>query len=277
VPLADVVRGAVSEVEDYTRVHVLSLPDAALTGRAVTDLIHLLAELLENATSYSPPHTKVTILGQLVPNGFAIEIEDRGLGMTGKQMAEANARLRQPPEFDPANSARLGLFVVALLAARLSAQVTLRPSPFGGVTAVLLVPPDLIADMPEITVAGQQRVVEAQRMRVGAGGPAPQPRALAAVPTSDSRPQPAPEPSAALPAEPQSSAVDQIELTEDGLPRRVRRPTTPAPEPAPEDDPVQPLSQRPPEQTRAMMSAFQAGLTRGRQDAQAGAEAEQEK
>ncbi|GIF51581.1 signal transduction histidine kinase [Asanoa ferruginea] len=144
VPMIDVIRGAVSEVEDYPRVNIVAVEPAAVAGRAVADVIHLLAELIENATSFSPPHTKVHVAGQAVPNGYAIEIEDRGLGMPPEAIAEANQRLSEPPEFDPANSARLGLFVVAQLGARHGVRVQLRPSPYGGVTAVALLPTALI-------------------------------------------------------------------------------------------------------------------------------------
>ena len=145
VPMIDVIRGAVSEVEDYPRVNILAVETAAVAGRAVGDVIHLLAELIENATSFSPPHTRVHVAGQVVPNGYAIEIEDRGLGMTQEAIDEANLRLSEPPDFDPANSARLGLFVVAQLGARHGVRVQLRSSPYGGVTAVALLPTDLIA------------------------------------------------------------------------------------------------------------------------------------
>jgi hypothetical protein len=143
--MIDVIRGAVSEVEDYPRVTIMAIEPAAVAGRAVADVIHLLAELIENATSFSPPHTKVRVAGQTVPNGYAIEIEDRGLGMPPEAIAEVNQRLSEPPEFDPANSARLGLFVVAQLGARHGVRVQLRPSPYGGVTAVALLPTALIA------------------------------------------------------------------------------------------------------------------------------------
>ncbi|WP_327001460.1 nitrate- and nitrite sensing domain-containing protein [Dactylosporangium sp. NBC_01737] len=148
VSVIDVVRGAVSEVEDYARVQVQQIGEGAVVGRAVGDVIHLLAELIENATAYSPPHTRVNVTGQMVPNGFVIEVEDRGLGMSEQAIAEANRRLVEPPEFDPANSARLGLFVVAQLAARHGVRVVLRSSPFGGVTAVALLPTDLVVAQP---------------------------------------------------------------------------------------------------------------------------------
>ncbi|MDG6109254.1 nitrate- and nitrite sensing domain-containing protein [Dactylosporangium aurantiacum] len=150
VSVIDVVRGAVSEVEDYARVQVQQVGEGAVVGRAVGDIIHLLAELIENATAFSPPHTRVNVTGQLVPNGFVIEIEDRGLGMSVEAIAEANRRLVEPPEFDPANSARLGLFVVAQLAARHGVRVVLRSSPFGGVTAVALLPTDLVVAQPAV-------------------------------------------------------------------------------------------------------------------------------
>ncbi|MEV0458610.1 sensor histidine kinase [Catellatospora methionotrophica] len=146
VPLHDVMRSAVSEVEEFTRITVVPTQELALRGRAVSDVIHLLAELLENATAYSPRDTHVTVAGQLLPNGYAIEIEDRGVGMPAEAVDEANRKLADPPDFDPAHSSRLGLFVVARLADRHGIRVTLRPSPYGGLTAVVLLPRDLVVD-----------------------------------------------------------------------------------------------------------------------------------
>lgn len=150
VPVVDVIRGAVSEVEDYARVHVTTVEPAAVAGRAVGDVIHLLAELIENAASFSPPQTRVTVIGQDLPNGYAIEVEDRGLGMSPDAIEDANQRLAQPPDFDPHNSARLGLFVVAQLAAKHGVSVRLRPSPFGGITAVALIPAELVVPESEV-------------------------------------------------------------------------------------------------------------------------------
>jgi hypothetical protein len=144
VKFIDVIRGAVSEVEEYQRITLLPVPEASLAGRAVADIIHLLAELVENAASFSPPTTEVRVGGVLVPHGFAVEIEDRGLGMAADDLAQANAQLAEPPEFDPKNSARLGLFVVAQLAIRHGIRVTLRTSPYGGLTAVVLIPDELV-------------------------------------------------------------------------------------------------------------------------------------
>src|SRR6516164_2828006 len=146
VRLIDVMRGAIAEVEDYARVTVASQSKAALAGTAVTDVIHLLAELIENATSLSPPFTQVRVSGEVVANGFAIEVEDRGLGMTPARLAELNERLASPPDLNPANTEQLGLFVVGQLARRHGISVTLRPSPYGGTTAVTLIPRQLIVD-----------------------------------------------------------------------------------------------------------------------------------
>jgi signal transduction histidine kinase len=146
VKLIDVMRGAVAEIEDYARVVVAAQSKAALAGSAVTDVIHLLAELIENATTLSPPFTQVRVAGESVGNGFAIEIEDRGLGMTPPRMAELNERLANPPDINPANTEQLGLFVVGQLARRHGISVTLRPSPYGGVTAVTLIPERLIVE-----------------------------------------------------------------------------------------------------------------------------------
>ncbi|MEU8274781.1 nitrate- and nitrite sensing domain-containing protein [Microbispora bryophytorum] len=146
VPLIDVVRAAISEVEDYTRVAMAPMPDAAIAGATVADVVHLIAELVENATIFSPPQTKVAVRGEIVANGLAVEIEDRGLGLMPEEYDEINARLSDPPEFDLADSDRLGLFVVGQLAARHEIRVILRGSPFGGTTAIVLIPRTLMTD-----------------------------------------------------------------------------------------------------------------------------------
>ncbi|HEY7263963.1 MAG TPA: nitrate- and nitrite sensing domain-containing protein [Trebonia sp.] len=162
VKLIDVMRGAISEVEDYARVSVATQSRAALSGSAVTDVIHLLAELIENATTLSPPFTQVRVSGETVANGFAIEIEDRGLGMTPQRMAELNERLARPPELNPTNTEQLGLFVVGNLARRHGIGVTLRQSPYGGTTAVVMIPDRLIVDEgPAAITTGSQEAVPA--------------------------------------------------------------------------------------------------------------------
>src|SRR5215472_14266990 len=144
VPFVDVIRAAVAEVEDYTRVSVISAGDTGLAGPAVGDVIHMIAELVENATIYSPPTTPVVIQGGIVGQGFAVEIEDRGLGMSDGKLAEANANLADPLPFESADTGQLGLLVVGQLAKRHDIQVTLRRNPYGGTTAIVLLPHDLV-------------------------------------------------------------------------------------------------------------------------------------
>ncbi len=149
VAVVDVMRAAVAEVEDYTRIRVFSHTSAAVSGRAVADIIHLLAEMVENATTYSPSNTQVRIDADRVPLGVAIEIEDRGLGMNEAQLAQLNATLDNPPDFDPTASDQLGLFIVGQLARRHRVKVSLRDSSYGGVIAVVLIPSDLLADIDD--------------------------------------------------------------------------------------------------------------------------------
>ncbi len=146
VQLMDVVRASVAEVEDYERIEVRRLPRVAVTGPAVADLTHLVAELLENATVFSPPHTAVQVLGERVANGFTLEIHDRGLGMTADALLDANLRLAETPEFELSDTDRLGLFVVSRLAQRQNVRVSLQPSPYGGTTAVVFIPDALLTD-----------------------------------------------------------------------------------------------------------------------------------
>ncbi|MFI1924968.1 nitrate- and nitrite sensing domain-containing protein [Streptomyces sp. NPDC020377] len=146
VQLMDIVRAAVAEVEDYERIEVRRLPRLAVTGPAVADLTHLVAELLENATVFSPPHTAVQVFGDRVANGFTLEIHDRGLGMAPEALLEANLRLAETPEFELSDTDRLGLFVVSRLAQRQNVRVSLQPSPYGGTTAIVFIPDALLTD-----------------------------------------------------------------------------------------------------------------------------------
>ena len=160
VPVVDVLRAAIAEVEDYTRVGVLTRSTDAVAGGAVADVIHLLAELIENATTNSPANTEVTVRAERVAHGIVVEVEDRGLGMTEQDLALANERFANPPEFDLADSEKLGFFVVARLAGRHNIKITLRTSPYGGVAAIVLLPhtitvtpdttdPDMISAYPD--------------------------------------------------------------------------------------------------------------------------------
>ncbi|OUD04751.1 sensor histidine kinase [Streptomyces swartbergensis] len=281
VSLTNVVRAAVSEVEDYARVEVRQLPEAAVVGAAVADLTHLLAEIIENAAQFSPPHTRVRVTGEPVGNGYAVEVEDRGLGMGKETLAEANRRIEQSEALDLFDSDRLGLFVVSRLAARHGIKVHLRTSPYGGTTAVVLVPTALLH-----TGAAERSHREAVHARQ------PEARVHARVPDGvphqDTVPDAVPAPAdrralvAPVPAVAETTShtpppgvatlrlhrpQEQPEGSDD-LPRRVRqaslapqlregRPEEPPPSPAPRDD------ERTPELVRDRMAAYRDGWTRG--------------
>ncbi|MGO9218585.1 MAG: nitrate- and nitrite sensing domain-containing protein [Streptosporangiaceae bacterium] len=144
VPFVDVLRAAVAEVEDYTRIKVTANTRAAINGPAVADVIHMIAELAENAVVFSPPNTPVLISGDVVGRGFAVEIEDRGLGLSEERRAELNELLKNPPPFDLSGSDQLGLFVASQLARKHNIQISLRSSPYGGTTAIVLIPNTLV-------------------------------------------------------------------------------------------------------------------------------------
>ncbi|MFJ8888317.1 nitrate- and nitrite sensing domain-containing protein [Streptomyces sp. NPDC102402] len=285
VPLTDVVRAAVSEIEDYARVEVRALPDAGVKGTGVADLTHLLAELVENAAQFSPPHTKVRISGELVGNGYALEIEDRGLGMGKELLDEANRRIEQSETLDLFDSDRLGLFVVSRLSARHHIKVQLRTSAYGGTTAVVLLPTALLqsghpAGSPARPADAEDRPTTVAGNGAHRGtGAAPRPT----QPRPDAFPAPvavpALEPSAesAGRTEPRPGAAPVTTLHrrsrsagDDGeLPRRVRQAslvpqlrTRPAPEEPYTDGPA-PAVGRTPEQARDRMTAYRDGWVRG--------------
>ena len=145
VALVDVLRAALSEIEQYERVTLNVQPGIAVRGQAVSDVVHLTAELVENATSFSAADTPVTIAGHLLSSGgVLLEITDQGVGMGAEEMAHANWRLDNPPVVDVAVSRRMGLFVVARLAARHGIRVRLRPAASGGLIALVWLPDETI-------------------------------------------------------------------------------------------------------------------------------------
>nr|WP_031498617.1 nitrate- and nitrite sensing domain-containing protein [Streptomyces bicolor] len=152
VALIDILRSAVGEVAEYQRVEVHTEEEVHLAPPAVADVIHLLAELIENATLYSPAPAPVTVRAAMVAKGLAVEVEDRGLGMPEEDYDSFNAQLAEPPQFDVvalADDLRLGMFVIGRLARRHGIAVTLRSSPYGGTTAIVLIPHDVVVrDLP---------------------------------------------------------------------------------------------------------------------------------
>jgi HAMP domain-containing protein len=171
VPMPDVVEAAVAEVEDYSRVQVTGIHDLMLSGQAASDVAHLLAELVENATSFSPPTTSVGVTGHPVGNGYVVEIEDRGVGMSDAELIDANKRLAAPSPTDIAVSRLMGFHVVGRLAARHGIRVQLRHSWYGGITALVLLPGSLLG------LAGERAATAWPRPANGTASPGPLPLA----------------------------------------------------------------------------------------------------
>ncbi|MDO8363597.1 MAG: HAMP domain-containing protein [Actinomycetota bacterium] len=141
VAIGDVVRAALSEVENYGQVELADIGDIGVQGAVASEVAHLLAELLENATSFSPPNSPVTVVGRAVPDGHQLAIFDYGLGMTAEELTDANRRLNQVSSFDRESNKMLGFQVVARLAARHNIKVMLTTTPGGsGVTAIVRLP-----------------------------------------------------------------------------------------------------------------------------------------
>ncbi|MFG2269250.1 ATP-binding protein [Streptomyces chartreusis] len=187
VSMTEVLRSAIAEVEQYSRVKLVPPIDGTLRGHAVADVIHLLAELVENATVFSAPHTQVLLRANLVTSGLAVEVEDRGLGMPVGEQNRMNALLTDPDQVNVASllaDGRIGLFVVSQLAKRHGIHVRLQTNIYGGVQAVLVVPQGLLGDEPGAR-AGVGRGPEPQQHAVAGAGTGISAQALAqAAPSS---------------------------------------------------------------------------------------------
>ncbi|MDP9863758.1 MULTISPECIES: sensor histidine kinase [Streptosporangium] len=242
VLMEDVLRGATAQVEDYARVRIYPMSGTTLVGSAVADMMHLFAEIIENATVFSPPGGEVSVRGELVGRGFTIEIEDRGLGLTADKRAAINERLASPPELDPAETDRLGFAVVGLLAARYGVGVTLRASPYGGTGVVILLPESLLGD-PE---------------------PAESPEPVLREIAGPAEPAEPAKPVVPVPADLWKAPVRR---GNGGLPRRVRQANV-SPKLRQEPAPVAQVEERSPEEARALLSSLQAGWRRGRADSE---------
>ncbi|MEU6878417.1 ATP-binding protein [Streptomyces sp. NPDC046712] len=208
VTMTEVLRSSIAEVEQYPRVKLVPPIDGTLRGHAVADVIHLLAELVENATLFSAPHTTVLLRAQYVTAGLAIEVEDRGLGMPVTEQNKMNALLADPDQVNVAHllqDGRIGLFVVSALARRHGIAVRLQSNIYGGVQAVLVLPQGLLGADPEGLARNEGRPGAA-----GAGHPPqapqmPRPAAAPAVHAAPAAPAPAGMPAPA-PVHPQAPA-----------------------------------------------------------------------
>ncbi|GAA4017669.1 sensor histidine kinase [Streptomyces plumbiresistens] len=260
VALADILRSAVGEVAEYRRVEVHTDEEVCLAPPAVADVIHLLAELIDNATVYSPAPSPVGVRAAMVAKGLAVEVEDRGLGMSEDDYASLNAQLAGPSKFDVvalADDLRLGMFVISRLAHRHGITVTLRPSPYGGTTAIVLIPHDIVVREP--ADAGKDGETDAKDVRnvpevpdselVKAGPPSRAARPLTAARTAPAAAgAPRSDGLAPLPRRvPQTSLVD--ELREEAAP-------------AVEDD----LDDFTAERAASSLAGFQRGTFRARDE-----------
>ncbi|NGN64078.1 sensor histidine kinase, partial [Streptomyces sp. A7024] len=172
VPLVDVLRAAASEVEQYERIELSAVPATQVAGRVVNDLVHLLAELLENATSFSSPQTKVKVTGHALPDGrVLVEIHDTGIGLSPEDLAAINERLASPPTVDVSVSRRMGLFVVGRLSLRHGIRIQLRPSDSGGTTALVMLPVDVTQSGTSGPAKGGQAGQGGDKPGAGKGGP----------------------------------------------------------------------------------------------------------
>ncbi|MBK6040868.1 sensor histidine kinase KdpD [Streptomyces sp. MBT55] len=209
VTMTEVLRSAIAEVEQYPRVKLVPPMDGTLRGHAVADVIHLLAELVENATVFSAPHTQVLLRVQQVTAGLALEVEDRGLGMPDHEQKRMNALLSDPDQVNVAHllqDGRIGLFVVSALARRHGIAVRLQSNIYGGTQAVLVLPQSLLGTDPDAPPSADAVPVPppgaVHRPPVETGSPAapPQngtPRAAAQPPASRDQASTAPSTGAA--------------------------------------------------------------------------------
>lgn len=219
VSMTEVLRSAIAEVEQYSRIKLVPPIAGTLRGHAVADVIHLLAELVENATVFSAPHTQVLLRANLVTAGLAVEVEDRGLGMPLTEQNKMNHLLADPDQVNVASllqDGRIGLYVVSALARRHGIAVRLQTNIYGGVQAVLILPQDLLGAEPQdepVTAGRPQRAPEAEPptapvgvrepTRTPASDPHPEPVAVPRQPQRDvpqSRPPTAPVPHGSGPA-----------------------------------------------------------------------------
>ena len=160
IPLVDVLRAAASEVEQYERIELSGIPETDVIGPAVTDMVHLLAELLENATTFSSPQTRVRVTATRLPDQrVLVEIHDKGIGLTAEDFAAINSKLADPPTVDASVSRQMGLFVVGRLAERHGIRVQLRPSGESAGTTSLVMVPDHLTQVPRMTEPEEQFTV----------------------------------------------------------------------------------------------------------------------
>jgi hypothetical protein len=283
VAIGDVVRAALSEVENYGQVELADLGEIGVQGQVASEVAHLLAELLENATSFSPPTSAVTVVGRAVPDGHQLAIFDYGLGMTAEELSDANRRLNQVSSFDRESNKMLGFQVVARLAARHDIKVMLTTTPGGsGVTAIVRLPKSIlevvgapgttatpVVDVPAMAQRLSEPLPLAMSVAASAAAPSIAPTAaMEQKPTEMSdealweamkAPEGQPAPLAA-PAAPALPAFEPL-TTQSGLTKRVRGAQMPELGSAQIED----TPPRPADEVRSTLASLQRGIDLGRQ------------
>ncbi|WP_369244505.1 sensor histidine kinase [Streptomyces sp. R41] len=226
VTMMEVLRSSIAEVEHYSRVKLVPPLEGTLRGHAVADVIHLLAELVENATGFSEPNTQVLLRAQRVTAGLAVEVEDRGLGMSQQEQDRINSLLAYPDRIDISKllaDGRIGLYVVSALARRHGIAVRLQSNIYGGIQAVLVLPHGLLGDVT--AEAPHQAATQA-------------PRPVHAAPPQRPAVQPGPEarytPPALDTSQPMTQSHQMPQRQPQPQPRQMATPTPPPHQPTPQ-------------------------------------------
>ena len=290
--LSDVIRAGLSEVEDYRRVMLRRVDDAMIVGAVVTELAHMLAELIENGLAFSPPDLEVEIYGRRLGNGYMLAVVDHGVGMPKEQLAKANARLRGEEDFIVAPTRFLGHYVVGRLAQRLGVEVELTVSPVSGVVARMLLPLDILADTskpavepkpaPPKPAAPPEPVQPAETNGIAWPSAEPEPPSIEStgvqpmtveqqpaapvVRTRQERLSITPQPVSKAPAvAPEQRTGDApVQRTKNGLVKRNRaRTDEPVTASRPPTAPAATMDNRSPDEVRSMLSSFRSGHQRG--------------
>ncbi|GGN83846.1 hypothetical protein GCM10010112_62570 [Actinoplanes lobatus] len=264
MPIGDIVRAAVSEVEEYRRVTLRRVDDVLINGSTVDAVVHMLAELVENGLVFSPPDADVEVQGRMIGDSYLIAIIDSGIGMNAADLEQANQRLRGEGDFITAPTRYLGHFVVGRLATQTGVQVQLTPSPVTGVTARLTLPAALLAERKPVSVPPAPPPPPAAKLRPSA--PPQPPHSEMAPLRSDAieyvvmhRPT--------IELGSRESQPERTDRTPNGLRRRPPKKQTPAPKPQPVDIPPQPaVITDSPEAVHDRLSAFRAGVLRAEAD-----------
>lgn len=256
VEIGDVVRAAVSAIESYDRVEIAGLESVKVRGTAVSDVAHLLAELMENATAFSAPTTTVSVIGKYRPDGYLIVVSDDGIGMTPEEIALANQRVSEFSAFDATPTKVLGLNVVGRLGGRHGIEVSLGESPTAGTSARVLLPMALLE-----VVEGAFSVSDAAASAPAAAESDHDLDDRGTLPT-DLWGTDATVGAAEMPMVADAAASSNVrELRPSGLAKRVRGAQLPDTGPAHSDEPHEEVS---PEAVMGSLASFQGGLERGR-------------